>query len=142
MKKLIRTLLVLGLLIIALGRFGSFPPALALEHISLRPSALLAVESPTSSAMEEKLATEYGQKLDLNNSNVRAFRQYSGLYPTLARLIIANAPYEKVEDVLNIPGLTGLQTELLRANLDKFTVTPIEPALVEGGDRYNPGIYK
>ncbi|GAB4346668.1 MAG: hypothetical protein OHK0047_40450 [Leptolyngbyaceae cyanobacterium] len=92
--------------------------------------------------VEEKMATEFGQKVDLNNSNIRAFRQYPGLYPNLARLIVNNAPYKNVQDVLDIPGLTEQQREVLRKNLDKFTVTEVEPALVEGGDRYNPGLYR
>jgi photosystem II PsbU protein len=81
-------------------------------------------------------------KLDLNNSNVLAFRRYPGLYPTLARKIIRNAPFDTVEDVLNIPGLSDREMELLQANLDHFVVTPPEPALTEGDDRINPGIYK
>ncbi|MGA7933264.1 MAG: Photosystem II extrinsic protein, partial [Kovacikia sp.] len=48
----------------------------------------------------------------------------------------------QVEDVLKIPDLTESQTEVLRKNLDHFTVTETEPALNEGGDRYNPGIYR
>lgn len=129
MKKQIQVLLVLGLFMISL--------------FWLRPTqSAWAAESPSRTVVEEKLATEFGQKLDLNNSNVRMFRQYAGLYPNLARLILKNAPYDKVEDVLNIPGLTEQQKELLRANLDNFTVTKVEPALVEGSDRYNPGIYR
>ena len=78
----------------------------------------------------------------LNNTNVRAFRQYPGFYPALARLVIAGSPYQKVEDVLILPGLTDKQLDLLRNNLDKFTVTPSDSALIEGGDRINNGIYK
>jgi hypothetical protein len=32
--------------------------------------------------------------------------------------------------------------EVLQTNLEHFTVTKVERALVEGQDRYNPGIYK
>ena len=74
--------------------------------------------------------------------NIQTFTQYSGLYPTLARKIIKNAPYAEVEDVLDIPGLSDRQKETLQANLEHFTVTAVEKALVEGEDRYNPGIYK
>ena len=91
--------------------------------------------------INEKLG-EIGSKIDLNNSNVRAFRQYPGLYPTLARKIIDNAPFKTVEDVLNIPGLNDRERDILKDNLDHFVVTPSEPALIEGGDRINPGIYK
>jgi photosystem II PsbU protein len=103
---------------------------------------LLAVENSLGNVVDEKMGSEYGKKIDLNNSNVNAFTQYSGLYPTLARKIIQNAPYESVEDILDIPGLSDRQKEVLQANLEHFTVTKVERALVEGQDRYNPGIYK
>lgn len=103
---------------------------------------VFAMEGRSGNVVDEKLGSEYGKKIDLNNSNVNAFTQFSGLYPTLARKIIQNAPYESVEDVLDIPGLSDRQKEILEANLDHFTVTQVERALVEGQDRYNPGIYK
>ncbi|NER78822.1 MAG: photosystem II complex extrinsic protein PsbU [Leptolyngbya sp. SIO1D8] len=91
--------------------------------------------------IDEKLG-EVSSKIDLNNSNVMAFQRYRGMYPTLARKIIENAPFNTIEDVLNIPGLSEPELDLLKANLDNFVVTPPEPALIEGGDRINPGIYK
>ncbi len=105
-------------------------------------AATTSAEEEMVNVVDKKLATDYGKKIDLNNTNIAAFIQYRGLYPTLAKLIVKNAPYESVEDVLNIPGLTERQKETLRANLDKFTVTEVETALVEGGDRYNNGLYK
>jgi photosystem II PsbU protein len=102
----------------------------------------LSREMPFGNVIDRKLETEYGQKIDLNNSNIQAFTQYSGLYPNLAREIIKHAPYEKVEDILNIPGLSDRQKEMLKTNLEHFTITEVEKALVEGEDRYNPGIYK
>lgn len=103
---------------------------------------VLAIESSLGNVVDEKLGSEYGKKIDLNNSNINTFAQFSGLYPTLARKIVQNAPYEAVEDVLDIPGLSDRQKEVLQANLEHFTVTKVERALVEGQDRYNPGIYK
>ncbi len=91
---------------------------------------------------DAKLAQVYGKKIDLNNTNVRAFQKYPGLYPTLAGKIIQNAPYEKVEDVLKIKGLTERQKRILEANLDNFTVNPVETVYTEGFDRYNNGIYR
>jgi photosystem II PsbU protein len=64
------------------------------------------------------------------------------MYPTLARMIARNAPFDSVEDVLKMPGLTERQKDILRANLDYFTVTSPEDALVEGADRFNNGIYR
>lgn len=73
--------------------------------------------------VDAKLSTEFRQKIDLNNTtNAREFRQYPGLYPVLARLVITHSPYREVEDILKIPGLTEEQLELLRNNLDNFTV--------------------
>lgn len=102
----------------------------------------LADELAPSNVADTKLGTEYGRFIDLNNSNIYTFTKIRGLYPTIARMVVENSPYNNVEDVLDIPNLTESQRQLLEANLDKFTVTPVEPALVGGQDRLNPGIYK
>ncbi|MEK0181734.1 MAG: photosystem II complex extrinsic protein PsbU [Oscillatoriales cyanobacterium] len=143
MKRLGRLLAVLGLV---LGCFAwaidQSAIAASLSRLVLPSSSLIAVEAPTrTNRADEKLATEFGKKLDLNNSGVRYFREYPGLYPTLARLIIKNAPYEKVEDVLKISDLTEAQKKLLQANLDKFTVTDVESVFIEGDNRLNNGLY-
>jgi photosystem II PsbU protein len=116
-------------------------PVIATDLVS-QPNQVLGIEIPFGNVIDEKLGSEFGQKIDLNNSNIQTFTQYPGLYPNLAREIIKNAPYEEVEDVLDIPGLSDRQKETLKANLEHFTVTAVEKALVEGEDRYNPGIYK
>jgi photosystem II PsbU protein len=102
----------------------------------------LLAERPLRNAVDAKLSTEYGSKLDLNNTNVQNFRKYPGLYPTLAGKIVQNAPFNRVEDVLDMPGLTDKQVQVLKDNLDNFTVTVPDPALVEGADRFNNGVYK
>lgn len=84
---------------------------------------------------------QIGNKIDLNNTNIQAFRDLRGFYPTLASKIIKNSPYDKVEDVLNIPDLSERQKERLQENLDKFIVTEPEEAFIEGADRINPGVY-
>ncbi len=148
MKRVFRLLTILGMLIGCLGWFGvpqnalaaNLPTGLELNGTVFAPK-LFAVEE-IRDVVGEKLASEYGQKVDLNNANVRAFRQYQGLYPTLAGMIVKNAPYQKVDDVLKIPGLSERQKEILQANLQNFTVTDVEDALVEGGDRFNNGIYR
>lgn len=146
MKKLIRLLTVLTLLVGFMGWLGVPQPAIAanVSNFTWRSTPILAVESLEilRNRADAKLATEFGKKIDLNNTNVRAFQKYPGLYPTLAKKIIANAPYENVEDVLDIEGLSDRQKEVLQANLDKFTVTDVESAFNEGDDRYNNGIYR
>lgn len=149
MKKLMRLLTILTLLVGCLGWLGVPQHALAanLSSVTFHEVPVLAVEgqtslSPRRNRADDKLGTEFGKKIDLNNTNVRAFTQYPGLYPTLATKIVRNAPYENVEDVMDIPGLSDRQKEILQANLDKFTVTDVESAFTEGDDRYNNGIYR
>ena len=69
------------------------------------------------------------------------FAVYAVFYPNLASKIIQNAPYNDVEDVLEIPGLSESQKERLQANLDNFVVTKMSDVMNAGDDRYNPGVY-
>jgi photosystem II PsbU protein len=135
MKNLVRLLAVVALII---GSFWGKVPAQALNLTSI------AVPSPTVAALnaaDAKLTTEFGEKIDLNNSDIRDFRDLRGFYPNLAGKIIKNAPYEEVEDVLDIPGLSATQKDRLQANLEKFTVTEPSKEFIEGDDRFNPGVY-
>lgn len=147
MKRLIRLLTVLSLLVGYVGWLGISQPAIAADFssVALRSVPAVTAEGETTlrrNRADAKLGTEFGKKIDLNNTNVRAFQQYPGMYPTLARKIIKNAPYEDVEDVLKIPGLSERQQQILQANFDNFTVTDVESVFVEGDDRYNNGIYR
>lgn len=141
MRRLIGLLMALGLFVVCLGWLGLPQPAAAagLERLNLTSPVLLELER--RNVADDMLGTEFGQKLDLNNANVRAFTDYPGMYPTLARMILKNAPFEEVEDVLDMPGLSERQKDILRSHLDEFTVSQPTDALVEGGDRFNNGIY-
>jgi photosystem II PsbU protein len=145
MKLIERLFFYFGLFVVilvsCLGVLLWTQPAIAANSMRL-PNQVFAIEMPSQNVIDQKLGSEYGRKIDLNNSNIDTFKQYPGLYPTLARAIIRNAPYENVEDVLDIAGLSDRQKDTLQANLEHFTVTEVEKALVEGEDRYNPGIYK
>jgi photosystem II PsbU protein len=142
-----RLLTVLSLLIGCLGWLGVSPQhsvAADLSSVVFRPVPILAAETQTflRNRADEKLGTEFGKKIDLNNTNVRAFQKYPGLYPHLARTIIEHAPYQKVDDILSLPGLSERQKQILQANLDNFTVTEADSVFTEGDDRYNNGIYR
>lgn len=89
---------------------------------------------------DDKIAAR-GDKVDLNNSSVRRFQQYPGMYPTLAGKIVLGGPYESVDDVLKLD-LTDRQKELFEKYKDNFTVTPPAIALNEGYDRINDGQYR
>ncbi|MDX2213289.1 MAG: photosystem II complex extrinsic protein PsbU [Oculatellaceae cyanobacterium bins.114] len=142
MKRLVGALMALGLLVVVstLGWFGLPQPAIAANWNALTFGQSTLVVAEARYNVGEKLAT--GNKIDLNNTNVRTFRDYPGMYPTLARMILKYAPFDTVEDVLDMPGLTDRQKEILQANLDNFVATSPEDALVEGGDRFNNGIYR
>jgi photosystem II PsbU protein len=141
MKKLGRVLALVGLLLGCLGLIP-YQQALAgdLAFVNWPSASLLAVESSRINDADAKLG-EIGNKIDLNNSPLRVFREYRGMYPTLAAKIIKYAPFKKVEDVLEMPGLSDPQIEVLKANLNNFTVTPPTSALLEGENRLNDGIY-
>jgi photosystem II PsbU protein len=148
MKRLFRWFSVLSLMIGCLfGGLGTptavAAPSLQLTNLIHAPMVLAnAVKGDLRNKVSDKMSTSYGKKLDLNNTNMNSFRDIQGMYPTLATLIIKNAPYDSVDDVLNIAGLNEKQLDTLRANLDNFTVTEVEEALVEGNDRINNGVYR
>lgn len=89
---------------------------------------------------DDKIAAREG-KVDLNNSSVRRFQQFPGMYPTMAGKIVLGGPYDSVEDVLSLD-LTERQQELFAKYRDNFTVTPPSIALNEGDDRINDGQYR
>ena len=136
--------LLLGLvltLVIGLGSFLNWDVRpVAAANLTSWKTPVLAEEM--RNAVDDKLSTEYGSKLDLNNANVQAFVKYKGMYPTIAGKVLKYAPYENVEDVLDIPNLSDRERDIIESNLDSFTVTPPDPALVEGADRYNNGVYR
>ena len=106
------------MLVSCLGLLNWTQSALA-EEFGIPSSRILAAKTET----ELKLCAESNVKIDLNNANVNAFTDCPGFYPGLARLIVKNSPYQKVEEVLNISELTPRQKNLLQANLNSFEVT-------------------
>ncbi|MBW4467543.1 MAG: photosystem II complex extrinsic protein PsbU [Pegethrix bostrychoides GSE-TBD4-15B] len=135
------------LLTVALGCLGGWQPSalatgLSWNALTGAPTAPLLMAMEPRNRADDKLATEFGKKIDLNNTNIRAFMEYPGLYPTLARKILQNAPFESVDDVLEMPDLTDRQLDILQANMDRFTLSAPEDTFVEGGDRFNNGIYR
>ena len=140
MKRFARLLVVFSLCLTCFVGVSQQAMAASLNG-SMILAAAPATEAVITNTADDKLGTEFGKKIDLNNTNVRSFRKYPGLYPTIAKKVVDNAPYQTVEDVLNIPGLTEKQKESLNANLENFTLTSTDDTFTEGGDRYNNGYY-
>ena len=102
------------------------------------PQAAMSAERRNEA--DDKIAESAG-KVDLNNSSVRRFQQYPGMYPTLAGKIVLGGPYQSVDDVLKLD-LSARQKELFEKYKINFTVTPPSIALNEGFDRINDGVYR
>jgi photosystem II PsbU protein len=142
-KGIVRLLTVFSLLIGSWGWLGTTQTAQAASFTSFNwPQVQVIAVARQNNAADAKLGTEFGKKLDLNNSNIAAFRDYPGMYPNLASKIIKNAPYEKVEDVFNIPGLSDRQKKTLETHFDNLTVTEPASEFIEGDDRFNNGVYR
>ena len=138
MKRFFGLLMALGLVLGTL--VSDAQPAVA--SMLGGDGVLVAEATIPRNAIDDKLTTEYGYKIDVNNTNVAAFTKYRGLFPTIAGKIIRNAPYDNLEDILDIPGLSDIEKSRIEENMDVFTISPPNPALVEGDDRYNNGAYK
>ncbi len=126
MKALIRfsVLLVAIASIWTTGLLGSFSS-----------NAAFAEDLPSTSFYTQDLS-----KIDLNNANINTFRQIRGMYPTLGRIIVENAPYKSLDEVLNIAGLNESQKELIKANADQFTLKKPDESM--GRERINNANYR
>lgn len=143
MKGIVRLLTVFSLLIGSWVWSGTTQTAQAANFTSFNwPQVQVMAVTRRNNAADAKLGTSFGKKLDLNNSNIAAFRDYPGMYPNLASKIIKNAPYENVEDVFNLPNLSDRQKKTLETHLDSFTVTEPATEFIDGDDRFNNGVYR
>jgi photosystem II PsbU protein len=124
----------------ALIRFSVLLVAIA----SIWTTCLLGSFSNNAAFAEDLPSTSFytqdTSKIDLNNANINAFRQVRGAYPTLGRIIIENAPYQSIDDVLNIAGLSEAQKELIKANADQFSLKKPDASL--GRERINNSSYR
>mmetsp|Transcript_20791 Transcript_20791/g.47809 ORF Transcript_20791/g.47809 Transcript_20791/m.47809 type:complete len:176 (-) Transcript_20791:97-624(-) len=79
-------------------------------------------------------------KVDINNANVQAYRQFPGMYPTIAGLIGSNGPYKSVSDIYNVKGLTEPMKSVLKQYEANLVCFPADPAYFI--DRVNNGLYR
>ncbi len=159
MKRALSTLvaitaaITIGITSLLLGTIGgAVQPASALSIQAIATNSISAANGMAllanaggkelRNSIDDKLATEYGNKIDVNNTNIASFRKFRGLYPTIAGKVVSNAPYDSIEDILSIPNLSDIEKDRLQKNIDIFTISDPDPALVEGADRFNNGVYK
>ncbi|MGF1515090.1 MAG: photosystem II complex extrinsic protein PsbU [Elainellaceae cyanobacterium] len=142
MKRLVKILALAAALVFTsatsfIGQPAQASPAS--QFTALAPAPILAAERRN---LIDERARKVGYKVDLNNSNIRAYIPLKGMYPTLAGMIIRYSPFESVDEVFGMPGLSERQKEILEKHRDEFVVTQPEAAFIEGADRFNNGIYK
>lgn len=115
--------------------------AVLIAAVAAAAAVVGAAPVPPAAATVEYAGVPFlggSEVVDINNANVRAFMKYPGLYPTLAGKIATHGPYASVEDVMNIPGLTSAQKELLNKYKDKMVALRPTPEYVRWRDTRAP----
>ncbi len=80
-------------------------------------------------------------KIDVNNTILRNYRKLPGFYPTLARTLILNSPYDSLDELLEIEGLTEAQKELIRSNFVNLTLGEYREGDSQRENMINKGYY-
>ena len=81
-----------------------------------------------------------GDKVDLNNANIRAYLKFPGMYPSIAGKVVTNGPFKSVGDVYNIPGLSGPEKDILKKYEARFLTLDVKPEY--DIDKINNGLYR
>eukprot|EP00904_Undaria_pinnatifida_P000349 jgi/Undpi1/10314/HiC_scaffold_28.g12765.m1 len=81
-----------------------------------------------------------GDKIDVNNANVRAYIKLPGMYPNAAGKIVSNGPYSSVSEIFNIKGLSGEEKAAMKKHESKFVT--LDPQAMYTIDRINNGLYR
>ncbi len=128
MKNLLRSLSIFSLVLITCLVFLGTPQSVLAGNLTIQAATIETITTKLPQAASEKLCSEFDPPIDLNNANIIAFKDCRGFYPNLAKLIVQYSPYQEVEDVLEIPGLSERQKKLLNSQLVNFEVTtPVIP---------------
>jgi len=110
---------------------------------SAAAAAAVAVSPIAATAMVDYDGVQYlggSDKVDINNANVQAYRQFPGMYPSAAGQICSHGPYKTVADVYNIPGLKEELKNIIKKYEGNLVVLPANPAYFI--DRINNGLYR
>ena len=76
-------------------------------------------------------------KIDVNKCELRPYQKLHGMYPTLASKIVKGIPYNNVNDLLKIKGLTEVEKQLINKYEQSFTYN--QEYIV---DKINNGLYR
>ncbi|CAK0804365.1 unnamed protein product, partial [Prorocentrum cordatum] len=79
-------------------------------------------------------------KVDINNANIMAYRQFPGMFPTASGWIGTHGPWEKVSDMLNDPELPDNLKQIIQKYEKNYVAFPANPAYFI--DRINNAMYR
>lgn len=68
-----------------------------------------------------------GDKIDVNNANIRAYLKLPGVYPTIASKIVTAGPFKSTSDVYNIPGLSSTEKDILKKYESRLVALDVKP---------------
>eukprot|EP00930_Biecheleria_cincta_P069353 TRINITY_DN570_c0_g1_i4.p1 TRINITY_DN570_c0_g1~~TRINITY_DN570_c0_g1_i4.p1 ORF type:complete len:194 (-),score=57.67 TRINITY_DN570_c0_g1_i4:115-696(-) len=79
-------------------------------------------------------------KVDINNANVQAYKQFPGFFPTAAGVIATHGPYKEVKEIFDIPNVDPRVTAVFKKYEQNLVCLPANPAYFI--DRVNNGLYR
>ncbi|OLP82291.1 Photosystem II 12 kDa extrinsic protein, chloroplastic [Symbiodinium microadriaticum] len=113
------------------------------QLVSTAAAAAVAVAPGAAQAMVDYDGIKYlggTDKVDINNANIQAYRQFPGMFPTIAGLIGTHGPYSQVSDIYNIPGMDDKLKNIAKKYEGNLVCLPASPAYFI--DRINNGLYR
>uniref|UniRef100_A0A7S1MNK9 Photosystem II 12 kDa extrinsic protein n=1 Tax=Alexandrium catenella TaxID=2925 RepID=A0A7S1MNK9_ALECA len=137
------------------GPFGMFAVSVAVgaalgwlnsrrqQVASVTAAAAVAIAPVAAPAIVEYDGIKYlggTDKVDINNANVQAYRQFPGFYPTAAGAIATHGPYKSVKDIYGIPNLDPRVVETFKKYESNLVCLPPSPAYYL--DRVNNFMYR
>merc|ERR1712070_381439 len=67
-------------------------------------------------------------KVDINNANVQAYKQFPGFFPTAAGVIATHGPYKEVNEIFQIPNTDPRITAIFKKYEQNLVCLPANPA--------------
>ena len=137
------------------GAFGvlaaSFGVGAVLAWLNSRKHEVASVATAAAVALTPMSANAYvdyeglaflggSDKVDVNNANVQAYKQFPGFFPTAAGVIATHGPYKEVKEIFDIPNVDPRITAIFKKYEQNLVCLPANPAYFI--DRVNNGLYR
>merc|ERR1712205_281643 len=83
---------------------------------SLAAGASVALSSAAGALIDDEVVPFLGggDKLDMNNANIRVYLKLPGMYPTIAAKVTSKGPYKSMSEVYSQAGLTEAEKTVLK----------------------------